>query len=80
MTEIFDESRDDPKGYAMSDEGFSRQMGDLADRARDQANYEEAERRFDEGLICESCGDEDCKLPEEEHILIPDMRQENLPW
>ena len=71
MTEIFDESRDDPKGYAMSDEGFSRQMGDLADRARDEANYE---------LVCESCGEEDCKLPAEEHILIPDMRQENLPW
>ena len=71
MTEIFDESRDDPKGYAMSDEGFSRQMGDLADRARDEANYE---------LVCESCGEEDCKLPAEEHIPIPDMRQENLPW
>ena len=71
MTEIFDESRDDPKGYAMSDEGFSRQMGDLADRARDEANYE---------LVCESCGEEDCKLPEEEHIPIPDMRQEDLPW
>ena len=71
MTEIFDESRDDPKGYAMSDEGFSRQMGDLADRARDEANYE---------LVCESCGEEDCKLPAEEHIPIPDMRQEDLPW
>jgi hypothetical protein len=70
MTEIFDESRDDPKGYAMSDEGFSRQMGDLADRARDEANYE---------LVCESCGEEDCKLPEEEHIIIQDARQE-VDW
>ena len=56
MTEIFDESRDDPKGYAMSDEGFSRQMGDLADMARDEANYE---------LVCESCGEEGCMLAEE---------------
>ena len=79
MTEIFDESRDDPKGYAMSHEGFSRQMGDLADRARDQANYEEAERRFDEGLICVYCGEQDCKLPEEEHIIIQDARQE-VDW
>ena len=70
MTEIFDESRDDPKGYAMSDEGFSRQMGDLADRARDEANYE---------LVCESCGEQDCKLPEEEHIIIQDARQE-VDW
>jgi len=70
MTEIFDESRDDPKGYAMSDEGFSRQMGDLADRARDEANYE---------LVCESCGEEDCNLPEEEHIIIQDARQE-VDW
>ena len=70
MTEIFDESRDDPKGYAMSDEGFSRQIGDLADRARDEANYE---------LVCESCGEEDCKLPEEEHIIIQDARQE-VTW
>ena len=70
MTEIFDESRDDPKGYAMSDEGFSRQMGDLADRARDDANYE---------LICEFCGEEDCTLPEEEHIIIQDARQE-VDW
>ena len=70
MTEIFDESRDDPKGYAMSDEGFSRQMGDLADRVRDEANYE---------LVCESCGERDCKLPEEEHIIIPDARQE-VDW
>jgi len=70
MTEIFDESRDDPKGYAMSDEGFSRQMGDLADRARDEANYE---------LVCESCGEEDCKLPAEEHIIIQDARQE-VTW
>ena len=70
MTEIFDESRDDPKGYAMSDEGFSRQMGDLADRARDEANYE---------LVCESCGEGDCKLPEEEHIIIQDARQE-VDW
>ena len=79
MTEIFDESRDDPKGYAMSDEGFSRQMGDLADMARDQANYEEAERRFDEGLICVYCGEQDCKLPAEEHIIIQDARQE-VDW
>ena len=79
MTEIFDESRDDPKGYAMSNEGFSRQMGDLADMARDQANYEEAERRFDEGLICVYCGEQDCKLPEEEHIIIQDARQE-VDW
>jgi len=70
MTEIFDESRDDPKGYAMSDEGFSRQMGDLADRARDEANYE---------LVCESCGEEDCKLPAEEHVIIQDARQE-VDW
>tara|TARA_R110002074_G_scaffold35186_1_gene96216 strand:- start:758 stop:1132 length:375 start_codon:yes stop_codon:yes gene_type:complete len=27
MTELYDESRDDPKGYAMSDEGNSGQMG-----------------------------------------------------
>ena len=54
-------------------------MGDLADRARDQANYEEAERRFDEGLICESCGEEGCMLAEEEHIIIPDARQE-VTW
>ena len=54
-------------------------MGDLADRARDQANYEEAERRFDEGLICAYCGEEDCKLPEEEHIIIQDARQE-VDW
>ena len=54
-------------------------MGDLADRARDQANYEEAERRFDEGLICVYCGEQDCKLPAEEHIIIPDARQE-VDW
>jgi hypothetical protein len=70
MTEIFDESRDDPKGYAMSDEGFSRQMGDLADRARDEANYE---------LVCEFCGEGDCNLPVEEHIIIQDARQE-VTW
>ena len=80
MTEIFDESRDAPKGYAMSDEGFSRQMGDLADMARDQANYEEAERRFDEGLICEFCGEQDCvSIFSEEHIIIQDARQE-VTW
>ena len=45
-------------------------MGDLADRARDEANYE---------LVCESCGEQDCKLPEEEHIIIPDARQE-VDW
>ena len=27
MTELYDESRDDPKGYAMSDEGINGQMG-----------------------------------------------------
>jgi len=45
-------------------------MGDLADRARDEANYE---------LVCEYCGEEECKLPVEEHIIIPDARQE-VDW
>ena len=27
MTELYDESRDDPKGYAMSDQGINGQMG-----------------------------------------------------
>ena len=26
MTELYDDSRDDPKGYAMSDEGINGQM------------------------------------------------------
>jgi len=48
MTELYDESRDDPKGYAMSDEGISRQMSAvemlLAENRQDNLDAEEFER------------------------------------
>jgi len=48
MTELYDESRDDPKGYAMSDEGINGQMSAvemlLAENRQDNLDAEEFER------------------------------------
>ena len=48
MTELYDDSRDDPKGYAMSDEGTNGQMYDvemlLAENRQADLDAEEFER------------------------------------
>ena len=58
MTELYDESRDDPKGYAMSDEGINGQMSAvemlLAENRQDNLDAEEYENEpVSEGQIVE---------------------------